>query len=70
LRRAVEQELTERQWRIFVAIVLNAIPLDTLVIELDSNRNAIYKTLFDARRKLRANLVANGYLDHNTPRPP
>jgi RNA polymerase sigma-70 factor (ECF subfamily) len=68
LRRAVEQELTERQRRVFVAIVLNAIPLDTLVVELDSNRNAIYKTLFDARRKLRANLVANGYLDHDTPR--
>jgi RNA polymerase sigma-70 factor (ECF subfamily) len=68
LRRAVEQELTERQRRVFVAIVLNAIPLDTLVVELDSNRNAIYKTLFDARRKLRANLVANGSLDHDTPR--
>lgn len=67
LRRAVEQELTERQRRVFVAIVLNAIPLDTLVVEWDSNRNAIYKTLFDARRKLRASLVANGYLDHDTP---
>jgi RNA polymerase sigma-70 factor, ECF subfamily len=67
LRRAVEQELTERQRRVFVAIVLNAVPLDTLVVELDSNRNAIYKTLFDARRKLRANLAANGYLDRDTP---
>jgi RNA polymerase sigma-70 factor, ECF subfamily len=70
LRRAVEQELTERQRRIFVAIVLDAIPLDTLVIELNSNRNAIYKTLFDARRKLRASLAANGYLDPDTPRWP
>ena len=33
-----------------------------MVIELDTNRNAIYKTLFDARRKLRTALVANGYL--------
>ncbi len=68
LRRAVEQELTARQRRVFVAIVLNAVPLDALVIELDSNRNAIYKALFDARRKLRASLAANGYLDHDTPR--
>jgi RNA polymerase sigma-70 factor (ECF subfamily) len=67
LRCAVEQELTARQRRVFVAIVLNAIPLDTLVVELDSNRNAIYKTLFDARRKLRAILADNGYLDHDTP---
>ncbi len=62
LRGAVESELTARQRHVFVALVLNGIPLDALVIELDTNRNAIYKTLFDARRKLRAVLVANGYL--------
>jgi len=62
LRRAVDQELTARQRRVFVAIVLNGVPLDALVIELASNRNAIYKTLFDARRKLRAALAANGYI--------
>jgi len=63
LRQAIDDELTEHQRRIFVAIVLNGTPLDALVSELDSNRNAIYKTLFDARRKLRASLVTNGYLD-------
>src|SRR6266851_9038817 len=62
LHRAVDEELTARQRRVFVAIVLNNVPLDTLVIEMVSNRNAIYKTLFDARRKLRTALVANGYL--------
>ncbi|WP_371778049.1 sigma-70 family RNA polymerase sigma factor [Streptosporangium subroseum] len=63
LRRAVDDELTDRQRRIFVAIVLNGVPLDALVAELASNRNAIYKTLFDARRKLRTVLAANGYMD-------
>src|SRR6478752_6464366 len=62
LRRAVDEELTARQRRIFVAIVLNGVPLDALVVELATNRNAIYKTLFDARRKLRAALAANGYI--------
>jgi len=62
LRRAVDEELTARQRRVFVALVLNGVPLDTLVIEMASNRNAIYKMMFDARRKLRAALVANGYL--------
>ena len=62
LRRAVDEELTTRQRRVFVALVLNGVPLDALVIELASNRNAIYKTLFDARRKLRAALAANGYI--------
>jgi len=65
LRRAVDTELTSRQREIFVAIVLNEVPLDSLVIHLGSSRNAIYKMLFDARRKLRAALVANGYLDHD-----
>lgn len=63
LRRGVEQELTERQRRVFESIVLQEVPLDVLVVELDSTRGAIYKTLFDARRKLRAHLVANGYMN-------
>ena len=68
LRRAVDTELTPRQRAIFVALVLNGVPLDALVARLGSNRNAIYKMLFDARRKLRAALVANGYLDHDDTR--
>lgn len=63
LRRAVDEVLTEYQRRLFVAIVLNGAPLDVLVVQYATNRNAIYKTLFDARRKLRAALVAIGYLD-------
>ena len=66
LRDAVDAKLTPRQREVFVAIVLNDVPLDTLVIHLGSGRNAIYKMLFDARRKLRAALVANGYLDHDS----
>ncbi|MDT4934831.1 MAG: hypothetical protein QOK11_2723 [Pseudonocardiales bacterium] len=62
LHRAVDEELTQRQRQVFVAIVLNGVPLDALVVQLGSNRNAIYKTIFDARRKLRAALAANGYL--------
>jgi RNA polymerase sigma-70 factor (ECF subfamily) len=58
----VDEELTARQRRVFVALVLGGVPLDALVIELASSRNAIYKTMFDARRKLRAALAANGYL--------
>ena len=67
LRRAVDEELTQRQRQVFVAIVLNGMPLDALTAELGSTRGAIYKALFDARRKLRAALAANGYLDDDTP---
>ena len=43
------------------------VPLDALVLELGSSRNAIYKVLFDARRKLRSVLVDNGYLRDDSP---
>ena len=66
LRRAVDTELSPRQREAFVAIVVNDVPLDALAVRLGSNRNAIYKMMFDARRKLRAALVANGYLAHHT----
>ena len=62
LHRAVDEDLTQRQRQVFVAIVLQGVPLNALVTQLGSNRNAIYKTLFDARRKLRTALAANGYL--------
>jgi len=70
LRRAVDTELTPRQRAVFVAIVLNDVPLDALVAELASSRNAIYKMLFDARRKLRSALAANGYLCDDSSRRP
>jgi RNA polymerase sigma-70 factor (ECF subfamily) len=63
LRRGVDQLLSERQRHVFVAIVLDGVPLDALVLQLGSSRNAIYKTLYDARRKLRAQLVATGHLE-------
>ena len=61
LRRAIEEDLTPRQREVFVAIALNDLAIDVLALELDSNRNAIYKNLFDARRKLRESLAAAGY---------
>jgi len=70
IRRAVDEDLTAWQRRVFVAIVVQEIPLDALVDQLGSTRNAIYKTLFDARRKLRAVLAANGYLTDDPPRHP
>ena len=68
LRRAVDTELTARQREVFVAIVVNDVPLDALAVRLGSNRNAVYKMMFDARRKLRTALAANGYMDHHTSR--
>src|ERR1700749_4980025 len=63
VRQAVDEDLTEHQRRIFVALVVDGVPLDALAERLGTSRNAIYKTMFDTRRKLRASLVADGYLD-------
>jgi RNA polymerase sigma-70 factor, ECF subfamily len=63
LRRAIDESLTPHQRRLFVGIILNGVPVDALAVELGSNRNAIYKALFDARRKLHRTLVANGYMN-------
>ena len=63
VRRVVEDELTAHQRRVFVAVVVDGIPLDALAARLSLQRNAIYKVIFDARGKIRRALVANGYLE-------
>jgi len=63
VRRVVEDELTAHQRRVFVAVVVDGIPLDAVAARLSLQRNAIYKVIFDARRKIRRALVANGYLE-------
>jgi RNA polymerase sigma-70 factor (ECF subfamily) len=64
VRRAVDETLTDHQRGLFVAIVVNGVPLDALVARTGSSRGAIYKAICDARRKIRSFLIANGYLDN------
>ncbi len=61
VRSGVEQALTPHQRRVFVAVVVDATPLDVLTEQLGTNRNAVYKVMFDARRKLRTHLDEQGY---------
>jgi RNA polymerase sigma-70 factor, ECF subfamily len=63
VRHVIESELTAHQRRIFTAIVVDGIPLNALADKLNLQRNAIYKVIFDTRRKIRRALVAKGYLD-------
>jgi RNA polymerase sigma-70 factor (ECF subfamily) len=58
VRDAVHSSLTIHQRRVFCALVLNGVPTDVLAAQLDTTRGALYKTLHDARRKLRTTLVA------------
>jgi RNA polymerase sigma-70 factor (ECF subfamily) len=56
LQHAIGEVLTPHQRRVLVALALNGVPIDVLAERLNTNRNALYKTLHDARRKLRAHL--------------
>jgi RNA polymerase sigma-70 factor (ECF subfamily) len=60
LRRAIDTELTPHQRDVLVAITLNDVPIDVLAEELSTTRGALYKTLHDARRKLRQRLASDG----------
>ena len=60
LRRAIRTELTPHQRSVLVAITLNDVPIDVLADELSTTRGALYKTLHDARRKLRHRLASDG----------
>jgi RNA polymerase sigma-70 factor (ECF subfamily) len=53
--------LTEHQREVLVALTLNGVPLDVLSDRLNTTRGALYKTLHDARRKLRAELATKGF---------
>jgi len=56
LQHAIEESLTPHQRQILVAIALNGVPIDVLAERLNTTRGALYKTLHDARRKLREHL--------------
>jgi RNA polymerase sigma-70 factor, ECF subfamily len=63
LRRAVDTQLSDRQRRVFEAIVLNEVPLDGPRGRAGQRPQRDLQVPFRCRGKLRADLVANGYLD-------
>jgi RNA polymerase sigma-70 factor (ECF subfamily) len=60
VRDGIATALTPHQRRVLVALALNGVPIDVLAERLGSSRGALYKTLHDARRKLRGYLEASG----------
>lgn len=61
IQHVINHDLTDRQRRVLLMMVFHDIPMDEVVRELDTNRNAIYKMLHDARRKLKQRLQAHGF---------
>jgi RNA polymerase sigma-70 factor, ECF subfamily len=60
LQDAIADVLTPHQRTVLVALALNGVPIDVLAERLNTTRGALYKTLHDARRKLRGHLEELG----------
>jgi RNA polymerase sigma-70 factor, ECF subfamily len=61
VRQSIDACLTDHQREVLVALALNGVPLDVLTERLNTTRGALYKTLHDARRKLRTDLAHRGF---------
>lgn len=60
LQQGVTEKLTVHQREVLVALTVTDVPIDVLAERLNTTRGALYKTLHDARRKLRAHLASQG----------
>jgi RNA polymerase sigma-70 factor (ECF subfamily) len=60
VQAAIASELTPHQRRVVLALLVEEVPIDVLADRFGSTRNALYKTLHDARRRLRAALADSG----------
>lgn len=60
IEAAFKEALTERQYQALVAVALRGVPMDIVAERMDTNRNALYKLIHDARRKLKTHLESQG----------
>lgn len=60
INHALLEALTERQYQALNAVALQGVPLEIVAERMGTNRNALYKLLHDARRKLRTHLETQG----------
>jgi RNA polymerase sigma-70 factor (ECF subfamily) len=58
---AIRSELTPHQREVLVAVAVGGVPIDVLAERLATTRGALYKTIHDARQKLRRRLAADGH---------
>jgi RNA polymerase sigma-70 factor, ECF subfamily len=68
VRRAIDVALTPHQREVLVAVALNGVPIDVLAERLGTTRGALYKTIHDARHRLRRALAAEGHAIEGAPR--
>ena len=62
VQEAIATALTPHQRAVLVALTLRGVPIDVLAERLGTTRGALYKTLHDARRKLRKHVEEQGFV--------
>jgi len=60
VRRLIAEELTEKQRNAVTAIAIKGMPMEQVAKQMGTNRNALYKLMFDARLRLKKRLEADG----------
>lgn len=60
IRRVIDEELTERQRSALIMLGIQGMPMEEAAHRLNTNRNALYKLLHDARLRLRQRLQTEG----------
>ena len=61
IQDVIKHDLTDRQRHVVSMMIFNEVPMDEVVRHLGTNRNAVYKMLHDARRKIKNSLQARGF---------
>ena len=60
LQRVISEELTDKQREVLVATRIHGMPLEEVARRMGTNRNALYKLLHDARKRLKSRLEEEG----------
>jgi len=61
IQDVIKHDLTDKQRHVVSMMIFNEVPMDEVVRHLGTNRNAVYKMLHDARRKIKSSLQARGF---------
>jgi RNA polymerase sigma-70 factor (ECF subfamily) len=61
IQSGIDRALTTHQRAVLVALALNEVPIDVLAERLETTRGALYKSLHDARKRLRQHLLERGF---------
>ncbi len=60
VHKMIAEELTDRQRTAMLAIMAGGMPLEEVAERMGTNRNALYKLIHDARKRMQQRLLARG----------